>query len=129
MKTRIITSLNQLKLMFEQQTEFMQLLQQKRTFPQFPLDLTKKDSQQYIKDYLTDAAGEVFEAIRELKNCKTHRATKIDDLNKGMFLEEICDALHYLLEVAILAGFTHDELFEAFIKKGRKNYRRIMRGY
>lgn len=107
----------------------MRLLQEKRNFPQYPLDLTKKSDQKFIKGITHECMHELFESNVLLKNSKDHRATEDNGLDRSAYIEEMCDALHYLIEVLILAGVSSDELFETYMKKGDTNVRRISEGY
>jgi hypothetical protein len=119
-----------LKSMFESQKEFMDLLREKRGFPEFPVDLSTKDGQRHAKHIAYDAMGEMFEAIATLSNSKSHRATDVgSQFDRDHYLEEIVDATHYLLELVILSGFTPQEFFDAYTKKGEVNVTRIKSGY
>jgi dimeric dUTPase (all-alpha-NTP-PPase superfamily) len=115
--------------MWDQQFLFMQLLVRKRGFPHFPLDVTVKSNQKFIKGIVHECQDELFEAVRELKNCKAHRATEVQDLDRDKLLEELVDAQHYLIESAILSGFTREEFLAAYLKKGDINTQRIDEGY
>lgn len=115
--------------MWDQQEKFMKLLHEKRGLPEFPVDLSTKQGQRIVKEYVQDAVSELFEALFELKNVKTHRKTEIHEIDREHFLEEITDSLHYILEVAIYAGFTADELHQMYLQKGVINENRINNGY
>lgn len=118
-----------LKDMWEQQQEFMKLLQEKRNWPEFPVDMTAKASQQHIEGIMFHCMKELFEANNHLKNSKGHRATEITDFDRAAYLEELIDAQHLLLEVAIVSGITLEEYFDVFMKKGDINTDRITHGY
>lgn len=115
--------------MFLQQEQFMRLLQEKRTFPDFPVDLSTKSGQKLVKEVSYECADELHEARQLLKNSKSHRATEITEFDRDDYVEELSDALHYFFEVVILSGVTQQELFESFMKKGEKNANRIKNGY
>ncbi len=115
--------------MWDQQRKFMILLQEKRNFPQFPIDLTTKDGQKFVKTITHECMHELFEANLLLKNSKLHRTTDINEFDKELYKEEICDALHYLIEIAILSGINVDELYNSYMKKGEINFNRINEGY
>lgn len=115
--------------MWEQQREFMKLLQEKRGFPEFPTDLTSKPGQKFIKDISHHMMDEMFEACQHLKNAKSHRATEIKEIDREAFKEELCDALHLYIELCIAAGITLEELYDAYMAKGRVNIQRIENGY
>ena len=114
--------------MFAQQEKFMQLLQEKRGFPEFPVDLTSKVGQKFLKTISYECADELHEARQHLKN-KDHRATHFKDIDREAYVEELVDALHFFFEIVIASGISVDELFEAYIKKGEINVQRINGDY
>jgi len=116
------------EIMWQQQEEFMKLLQKERGFPKFPVDLTSKDGQKFIKGISYECADELHEARQHLKN-KNHRATEINDVDREEYVEELADAFHYFLEIVIASGITAEELYEAYTVKGIENVRRIKGGY
>lgn len=120
---------DKLQKMYEQQSAFMKLLCEKRGFPAFPMDLSQKANQKFIKAIAHDAMGELFEAVQELKNSKGHRATEIDEFDRDAYLEELVDTQHFLFEILILSGVNLEEFFEAYMKKGDTNFDRINNGY
>lgn len=114
--------------MFEQQEKFMRLLQEKRNFPDFPVDLTSKAGHKFLKTISYECADELHEARQHLKN-KDHRATVINDIDREAYVEELVDALHFFFEIVIASGISVDELFAAYIKKGDVNVQRINNDY
>lgn len=121
--------MNRLEEMFRQQERFMRLLQEKRGFPKFPVDILSKEGQRLIKDASYECADELHEARQHLKNSKKHRATEVKSFDREAYIEEIIDAQHYLIEIAIASGITIEEFFSAYIKKGMINTERINNGY
>ena len=121
--------MDRLKSMFDQQENFMNLLREKRNFPNFPVDIYAKEGQKFCKLIAYEAMGELFEAIQHLQNSKSHRETNVTTLEREKYCEELGDCLHYLLEVIILSGISDDEIYEAFMKKGKVNVDRILNGY
>jgi hypothetical protein len=117
-----------LEQLWNQQYEFMKLLQEKRGFPEFPVDITTKDGQRFLKKIAFEAMGEMFEAIQHLKQ-KDHRVSDMNEVNRAEFIEEVVDAQHYLYEILILAGVSLKEFSQAYIDKGDKNSSRINSGY
>jgi hypothetical protein len=115
--------------MIEQQENFMRLLQEKRGFPTFPVDIQSKDGQRFLKGITFECMDELFEANKELKNSKSHRQTNIDDFNRDAYIEELSDALHYFFEIVIASGISTVELYESYMKKGNVNFDRINFGY
>lgn len=120
---------DKLEAMWEQQHEFMRLLQSTRGFPEFPTDISSKKGQKFLKDITHHMMDELFEAGQHLKNSKSHRATEIPEVDREAYKEELVDALHLYLELVIASGITLEELYEAYIKKGEVNCTRILSGY
>lgn len=118
-----------LEKMWDQQLEFMKLLQRKRNFPQFPTDITSKKGQQFLKDIRNHMMEELFEAGQHLKNAKSHRATELPEIDREAYKEELVDALHLYFELVIASGISLDELVEAYLDKGKINQTRIETGY
>jgi predicted house-cleaning noncanonical NTP pyrophosphatase (MazG superfamily) len=114
--------------MWDTQEDFMKLLQQKRGFPDFPVDLSSKSGQKLLKTISYECADELHEARQHLKQ-KDHRASDVGSVDRDEYIEELSDALHYMLEIAIASGISKDELFDAYMKKGEINRKRILQGY
>jgi hypothetical protein len=128
-QTSTAVTADRLKQVFSQQEEFMQLLKEHRGFPAWPVDISSKEGQQVLRDASLAGIEEWFEALKHCKNWKKHRATDVPEIDRDEFLEEMCDALHYFIEVTLLAGVSSEELFDAYMKKGRVNITRLTNGY
>ena len=87
--------MDRLQKMWDQQLEFMTLLKEKRNFPDFPVDITTKQGQKFLKSITHECMGELFEANQELKNSKSHRASDLPDINTEAYLEELFYSLHF----------------------------------
>lgn len=120
---------DKLESMYEQQKEFNELLRDKRNHPDFPLDLSDKKNQLFLKSLAHECMHELFEANHLMKGAKRHRATEISEFDRESYKEELVDALHYFLGIVIYSGISCDELFEAFMNKGKVNIKRIESGY
>lgn len=118
-----------LRAMFAQQRDFMNLLRDRRNFPEFPVDILSKPGQKLCKDIAHDAMDELHEALQHLKNSKQHRATEVREFDRHQYLEELVDVLHFFFELCIVSGVTDDELYDAYIEKGLINEKRINSGY
>jgi translation initiation factor 2 beta subunit (eIF-2beta)/eIF-5 len=118
-----------LRGMFESQRSFMELLQAKRGFPQFPVDIKSRDGQRLLHDTAHYAMDELHEAMQHLKNSKAHRATEVRELDRQKYVEELVDHVHYFVELCILSGITDDELYDAYIAKHAVNVQRVHEGY
>jgi hypothetical protein len=125
------TSTDKLESMFELREEFMQLLCERFTgyYPEWPVDVTKKESQILLRDVTLKGVEEMFEALQELKNAKSHRQTELPHLDRDAFLEEIVDAMKYFFTTLKLVGVTPEELHEAYLKKHEKICDRLRSGY
>lgn len=124
-----MSSDDKLDQMHKQQAEFNKLLVKERHLPDFPMDLTEKSSQIYLKNLAHECMHELFEATQLLKNSKSHRTTVIDEFDKEAYKEELCDALHYFFGILNYSGISSQELFDAYMKKGEINVQRIKTGY
>jgi len=121
-----------LEEMFKLRLSFMNMMKEHipESYPEFPVDITEKSSQQVCRDLALKGVEEMFEALQHLKNWKPHRKTEINDaLNKEEFLEEVVDALNYFFAMLIVTGFDDKELFEAYLKKDKKIRERLLDGY
>ena len=106
--------MHDLEKLWSQQNDFMKLLQSKRTFPEFPLDLSKKEHQKFVKDIANDCMHELFEAIHLLKNAKLHRSTEIPEFDHKVEINwEIKEDVKNRLEYAVDA--TLEDILNQFI--------------
>jgi len=123
--------LDKLDQMFELRKAFMTALQKQvpDVYPEMPVDLTNKATQQHLRDLALRGVEEVFEAVQELKNAKSHRQTEIRDFDRAAFKEEMVDSFNYFLSLLIIMGVTPDELFEAYVNKDRIIHDRIKSKY
>lgn len=121
--------MNRLELMWSQQESFMKLLQEKRDFPEFPVDISSKKGQQFLEGISFHLMKELFEAGQHLKNSKAHRATELPEVDREAYKEELVDVLHLFFELVIASGITMKELFDAYINKGDVNVDRINANY
>lgn len=122
---------DKLDQMFEMRKGFMEALQQQipDVYPEMPVDLTNKKTQQHLRDLALRGVEEVFEAVQELKNAKSHRQTEISDFDRAAFKEEMVDSFNYFFSLLIIMGVTPEELFEAYVGKDRIIHDRIRSKY
>ena len=121
-----------LKEMFKLRLSFMEMMKETipGSYPDFPVDISEKASQQVCRDLALKGVEEMFEALQHLKNWKPHRVTDVKhDLDREEFLEEVVDALNYFFAMLIVTGFDEKELFKAYIKKDSKIRERLANGY
>tara|TARA_B100002019_G_C20929488_1_gene431412 strand:- start:131 stop:505 length:375 start_codon:yes stop_codon:yes gene_type:complete len=116
---------------FEKRELFMSLIREKipDTYPQWPVDLSEKQSQVTCRETALKGVEEMFEALQHLKNWKPHRITEVPEINREEFLEEIVDAFNYFFSLMILIGVDVDEFYSAFNKKDDIIKRRLEKGY
>ena len=124
-------SADKLNDMFSLREEFMLLLKEKipGSYPEWPIDVSKKESQILLRDVTLKGVEEIFEALQELKNAKSHRQTDIPHFDREAFLEENVDALNYFFTSLKLVGISSDDLYNAYVKKHKKIKDRLENGY
>ena len=123
---------NMLEEIFLRRKEFLSLLIEKYpgAFPdRWPVDITKKDSQKFLRQIALNGVEEMFEALGHLKNWKPHRTSDMPEVDQEEFLEEIVDAFNYFFNLLILCGIDHDKFFDAFNKKHEIIKNRLNNGY
>jgi len=121
--------MDKLEKMFQQQYNFIKLLQDLRGHPQIPMDLSLKENQLFLKHLSHECMNELFEAIQCLKNSKTHRATDVPDFDREAYKEELSDVLHYLVGILVCSGISFQEIYDSYLEKGQINIDRINGGY
>jgi hypothetical protein len=114
-----------LEIMFQKRLEFINEMKEtiKGSYPDFPLDISQKESQQVCRELALKGVEEMFEALQHLKNWKPHRQTDLsgEQFDHDEFLEEIVDAFNYFFAMLIVTGFNENDLFDAFIRKRLKD--------
>jgi len=122
---------DKLSELFDLRASFMNMLEDQKpgSYPPWPINVTKKESQQLLRDTALKGVEEMFEALQHLKNWKPHRDTDITDFNHDEFLEEVVDAFNYFISVLILVGVSEEDLYEAYCKKDKIIRDRLLRGY
>ena len=105
--------------MFVRQSINMKILEEKDVLPPWPVDLTTKQGQRMIKEIAGDCHGELWEATYTLKN-KLHKFQDDRSFDREHYLEELGDTLAYFIELCILSGISHDELYREFCRKNKE---------
>jgi len=120
-----------LKEMFDKRLDFINEMKENipGSYPDFPLDMSQKESQQVCRDLALKGVEEMFEALQHLKNWKPHRQTDIPEVDKDEFLEEIVDAFNYFFAMLIVTGFDENDLYQAFLSKHKIIKERLRNGY
>jgi hypothetical protein len=114
--------------MFERQRGFMEMLREKGKLPDFPLDLTTKDGQGWVKRCAWDLVEELGEATHHLRN-RLHYVGDHSELDTSSYKEELMDAYAFFMEVLILSGISEDEMYEEYCRKNGVVRRRLQEGY
>lgn len=123
---------NNLEEMFKLRHQFIDEMRKthKDSYPELPIDISKKESQQFCRDLALRGVEEMFEALQHLKNWKPHRLTEFNEgPDKEEFLEEIVDAFNYFFSLIIASGFDEDDLYKAYCKKHEIIMKRLKEGY
>ena len=117
--------------MFQKRLSFIRMMQEMQpgSYPSFPLDMSKKESQQVCRDLALRGVEEMFEALGHLKNWKSHRSSEEKDIDREEFLEEIIDSFNYFFSLLILMNVDESEFINAFNAKDEIIRERIRNGY
>ena len=124
-------TLDKLDHLFDLRKDFMNHLESHKpgSYPEWPMDISKKESQQLIRDLALKGVEEMFEALGHLKNWMPHRDTENPEFDREEFVEEVVDAFNYFLSMLVLVGVTSEELYESYCEKDKKIHRRLKSGY
>ena len=124
--------MDKLDQMFKMRKEFMAALSSHvpNAYPEQPINLNSKKSQQHFRDLALRGVEEIFEALQHLKNTKPHRVTEITEpVDVEAFKEEMVDAFNFFFTLLILMDVEADDLYQAFKKKDQIIHDRIKTGY
>ena len=124
-------SKDRLTELFKLRESFMKTLEKSRpgTYPEWPVNISEKKSQQVLRETVLKGVEEMFEALGHLKNWKPHRQTEVPDFDNEKFLEEFVDGMNYFLSVLVLLGHDADDLFRVYKQKDQIIHDRLKRGY
>lgn len=122
---------DRLELMFWMREQYMHALNKLKpnAYPEWPVDIAEKPSQQAIRDVALRGVEEVFESLQHCKNWKNHRSVEDKSFDREKFLEEMVDALNYFFALLIMVGVDAQELYRAYEKKDRVIHDRLRSGY
>lgn len=113
---------------FALQREFMDMLVEHDKFPEYPVDLTSKLGQRFVKECAFNLIEELMEASFTLKN-RQHKLSEDTEVDYAHFKEELGDAFAYFMEICHLCNITADDLYEEFRRKNQIVRRRLQEGY
>lgn len=113
---------------FLRQKEFMDMLVEHDKFPEYPVDLTSKPGQRFVKECAFNMIEEIMEASFTLKN-RQHKLSEDTVVDFEHFLEELGDAFAYFIEICHLCGITPDALYNEYVRKNQIVRKRLAEGY
>jgi len=90
--------------------------------PKVPVDIATHQGQAVLRGRAWNVTEELAEAMNELKNRPWKQRTYPVDLDA--FYEELVDALHFFVELCILAGLSSQDLFDRYMGKAAVNTQR-----
>ena len=102
--------------MFDRQRRFMELLRDNGALASFPLDLSSKDGQETIRLFAWKTTEELAEATAILRN-RAHDPLNVGSFDRSHYVEEICDALAFFMEICVLSDIPASEVYEQFVRK------------
>lgn len=84
-----------------------------------PVNIDSAKGQSRLKDF----AWRVVEEIGEAMNCLKNKPWKQTQMETDVlhYKEEIADAFHFFVELCILSGIDHKDIFELYFKKSEVN--------
>jgi len=91
---------------------------QNLTDPRFKDDM----NEEYIKDMCLAAHSEVNEILNEI-NWKPWKKTRTN-IDKQKYKNEVIDLLHFVLNLALAADMTPEEMFHLYIQINKENIKR-----
>lgn len=113
---------------FALQREFMDMLVEHDKFPEYPVDLTSKPGQRFVKECAFNLIEELMEASFTLKN-RQHKLSEDNEVDYAHFREELGDAFAYFIEICHLCGISSDDLYEEYARKNQIVRDRLKNGY
>jgi dimeric dUTPase (all-alpha-NTP-PPase superfamily) len=93
-----------------------------------PSKMNNPQLAQYIKDMTLALTDELHEALAEC-NWKPWAKAEPGIRNRELFIKELIDAQHFLLNLFLAARVTPDEFYEAYTGKNEVNVTRAESGY
>lgn len=119
---------DKLTLSFFLQKQFMDLLVEHDKFPEYPVDLTTKQGQRFVRETILNMIEELMEASFCLRN-KMHKLSDDNIVDVAHYREELGDAFAFFMEVCMISGISSDDLFEEFRRKNKIVRQRLQEGY
>ncbi len=113
---------------FVLQREFMDMLVEHDKFPEYPVDLTTKPGQRFVKECVFNMIEEIMEASFTLKN-RAHKLSDDNVVDIAHFREEVGDAFAYFIEICHLCGISATDLYTEYSRKNAIVRKRLADGY
>lgn len=98
---------------FERQRELMGKYQQIENLPTPPVSLHTANGQKVLKDFAWRSTEELTESFEALEAQRFQISPDERDMHRLHQVEEIADALHFLVELLLFAGISADAAIEA----------------
>jgi NTP pyrophosphatase (non-canonical NTP hydrolase) len=117
-----------LKKAFTLQREFMDMLVEHDKFPEYPVDLTSKQGQRFVKECAFNLIEELMEASFTLKN-RQHKLSDDNEVDLKHFREELGDAFAYFIEICHLCDISAEDLYDEYSRKNHIVRQRLLSGY
>lgn len=110
---------------FTLQREFMDMLVEYDRLPEYPVDLTTKQGQRLIKEYVSNTIFELSEAAQTLRN-RNHVIKDVPELDFDHYIEELGDAFAFFMEICILSNITPDQMYNEYRRKNQIVRQRLL---
>lgn len=119
---KVSTTPRMLMVMFDEKMSFIELLKPVEDFTHYPFDLSQKENQLIIKDFVGRITEELMEAFTPLKflNILSQEPKFDKDTQEAVIQtfyelnEELADVVHFYIEMMILIGLNDDDVIEFF---------------
>jgi dimeric dUTPase (all-alpha-NTP-PPase superfamily) len=108
--------------------ELQEQLQRRHLDGVTPYRLTGETRANYIRSNMLALEDELHEALRET-NWKPWSKAPSGEMNRTAYLEELVDAIHFFMNLMLVADISADEFFNAYLRKNNVNHGRIDDGY
>jgi hypothetical protein len=120
-----------LEQMFSMREHYMHAINRHKpgAYPDWPVDISEKSSQQAMRDTALRGVEEVFEAMQHCRNWKPHRNFEDRSFDRDKFLEEMVDSFNYFLSLLVMIGVDPQEFFHAFEAKNQVIHERLRNDY
>jgi len=117
-----------LKKIFSAQEEFQRLLSEhKKLNVKFLLDRNKVQATKDMVLYLEEEAHELLRLLKWKEHKLEQNVNEHPDYVIQAIKEEIIDVQHFVLNLALIWGFTPEEFYKEFFRKNNINKARLLK--